>query len=67
MNKEKDTVIVEFTEDNLNEFLGEYYKIHRKGKKPIIESPLPRSMNKILIITNRIVQNNHKKYRAMYV
>lgn len=64
---EEDKVVVEFNEDNLNRFLIEYYKTHRKGKKPIVESALPRSMNKILVITNRIVQNNHKKYRGMYV
>ena len=65
--RQKDTITVEFTEDNLNEFLEIYYKSHRKGKNPIVSSPLPRSMNAILVITNRIVQNNHKKYRGMYV
>lgn len=65
--RQKDKVEIEFTEDNLNEFLAKYYKTHRKGKKPIVVSPLPRSMNAILVITNRIVQNNHKKYRGMYV
>ena len=65
--RQKDTISIEFTEDNLNEFLDEYYKTHRKSKNPIVSSPLPRSMNAILVITNRIVQNNHKKYRGMYV
>lgn len=60
-------IVVEFNEDNLNRFLTEYYKTHRKGKKPIIEEPISRSMNKILVITNRIVQNNHKKNRGLYV
>jgi len=64
---EEKTVVVEFNQDNLDRFLNEYYKTHRKGKNPIVENPLPRSMNKILVITNRIVQNNHKKYRGMYV
>lgn len=62
----KDEIIVEFNEENLERFLKEYYKSHRKGKKPIIESPLPRSMNKILTVTNRIVQNNHKQNRGLY-
>lgn len=60
-------IVIEFTEENLNEFLDEYYKTHRKTKRPIVEDPLPRSMNKIITITNRIVQNNHKKHRALYV
>lgn len=65
MNENK--IVIEFTEDNLQEFLCEYYKTHRKTKKPIVEDCLPRSMNKIITITNRIVQNNHKKHRALYV
>lgn len=65
--REKDEIIVEFTEGNLNRFLEEYYKTHRKGKKPIIESPIARSMNKIITITNRIVQNTHKQNRGLYV
>lgn len=65
--REKDEIIVEFNEDNLNRFLTEYYKTHRKGKKPIIESPIARSMNKIITITNRIVQNSHKQNRGEYV
>lgn len=66
-SREKDIIEIEFNEDNLNRFLKEYYKIHRKGKKPIIESPIARSMNKIITITNRIVQNTHKQNRGEYV
>ena len=65
--RQKDIIVIEFTEENLQAFLENYYSTHRKTKKPIVESPLPRSMNKILVITNRIVQNNHKKHRAEYV
>jgi Holliday junction resolvase RusA-like endonuclease len=65
--RQKDTIVVEFTEDNLNRFLKDYYSNHRKTKNPIVECCLPRSMNKIITITNRIVQNNHKKHRALYV
>lgn len=65
--RQKDKVSIEFTEDNLSRFLKEYYSTHRKTKNPIVESCLPRSMNKIITITNRIVQNNHKKHRALYV
>lgn len=71
--RQKNEIIVEFTEDNLNRFLKEYYKTHRMSKdkktgkdKPIIDSPIARSMNKILVITNRIVQNNHKHNRGLY-
>ena len=64
--REKDIIEVEFNEDNLERFLNEYYKTHRRGKKSIIDSPLARSMNKILIVTNRIVQNNHKQNRGLY-
>lgn len=63
----RDKITVEFNEDNLNRFLNEYYKTHRKGKKPIIESPIARSMNKIITISNRIIQNNHKQNRGEYV
>lgn len=65
--REKKEIVVEFNEDNLNRFLEIYYTTHRKGKKPIIDSPLPRSMNQILVITNRIVQNSHKQHRGEYV
>jgi Holliday junction resolvase RusA-like endonuclease len=70
---EENKIVVEFTEDNLDRFLKEYYKTHRMSKdkktgkdKPIIDSPIARSMNKILVITNRIVQNNHKHNRGLY-
>lgn len=73
INIKKDKVVVEFTEDNLNRFLNDYYSTHKMTKdrktgkdKPIIDSPVARSMNKILIITNRIVQNNHKHNRGLY-
>jgi hypothetical protein len=29
--RQKNEIIVEFTEDNLDRFLNEYYKTHRKG------------------------------------
>lgn len=67
MARSKNEIVVEFNEDNLERFLKEYYKTHRKGKKLIIESPISRSMNKIITITNRIVQNNHKQNRGLYV
>jgi len=71
--RQKDKIVVEFNQDNLDRFLSEYYKTHRMSKekktgkdKPIIDSPIGRSMNKILVITNRIVQNNHKHNRGLY-
>ena len=64
--EEKDKVVVEFNQDNLDRFLNEYYKTHRKGKKPIVESPMSRSLNKMLVITNRIVQNAHKQNMKAY-
>ena len=64
--EEKHTIVVEFNQDNLDRFLSEYYKTHRKGKKPIVESPMSRSLNKMLIITNRIVQNAHKQNMKAY-
>lgn len=66
-NREKEIIEIEFNEDNLSRFLKEYYKTHRKGKKTIIESPIARSMNKIITITNRIVQNTRKQNRGEYV
>ena len=65
--REKEIIEVEFNEDNLSRFLKEYYKTHRKGKKTIIESPIARSMNKIITIINRTVQNTHKQNRGEYV
>lgn len=65
--REKETIVIEFNNENLSRFLELYYKTHRKGKKPIIESPLPRSMNQILIVKNRIIQNSHKQHRGEYV
>lgn len=65
-NREKDEIVIEFNQDNLDRFLVEYYKTHRKGKKVIIESPIAMSLNKLLVITNRIIQNNHKHNRGEY-
>jgi hypothetical protein len=35
--RQKDFISIEFTEDNLNRFLKEYYSTHRKTKNPIVE------------------------------
>lgn len=57
----KDTVVIEFNQSDLDEYIKYYFKMKPRCKKPPIDSPMVRSLNKMLVITNRIVQNNWKQ------
>ena len=64
MNNEK-TIEIIFDQDGLDKYLKHYFELHKKCRKIPIESPMVRSLNKMLVITNRIVQNSHKQnYKA---
>lgn len=54
-------VVIEFNQKDLDQYLKDYFKKKPRCKKAPIESPMVRSLNKMLIITNRIVQNTHKQ------
>lgn len=60
-------ITIEFNQEDLDEYLEYYFKMNpRKRKKPV-ESPMARSLNKMLVITNRLVQNAHKQNIKDYV
>lgn len=63
----KDIVVLEFNQEDLNEYLKYYFKLNPRKKKLPVESPMARSLNKILIITNRMVQNTCKQNIKDYV
>lgn len=64
--REKNTIVLEFTQELLDEYIKHYFKINPRCRKIPILKPMVRSLNAILVITNRIVQNNHKKnYKLM--
>ena len=63
--KDNSTIEIIFDQDGLDRYLKHYFELHKKCRKIPIESPMVRSLNKMLVITNRIVQNSHKQnYKA---
>lgn len=65
-----DDIVLEFNQEDLDEYIEYYFKIKPRCIKVPIEAPMVRSLNKMLVITNRIVQNNHKqnyKDYAIYI
>lgn len=61
-----DTVIIEFNQEDLNEYISEWKKKYPRKRKIPIEKPIVRSLNTMLVITNRIVQNTHKQNYKEY-
>lgn len=54
-------IIIEFNQQDLDEYLKYYFKINPRKKKVPVDAPMARSLNKMLVITNRMVQNTHKQ------
>lgn len=62
----KDTIEIVFDQEGLDKYLKHYFKINPRCRKVPIESPMVRSLNKIITITNRMVQNTHKQNYKLY-
>ena len=60
------TIIIEFTEKDLEEWTEKYFKENPRCRKIPLDTCIVRSLNKMLIITNRIVQNNYKQHYKDY-
>lgn len=58
--RQKDTIIIEFTEELLEKWLEIYFKKHPKAKKKPIETPANPSLNKWIIL-RRISMNKMKQ------
>lgn len=54
-------IIITFNQEGLEKYNAHYFKLNPRKKKIYIEKPMVRSLNKILIITNRMVQNTYKQ------
>ena len=64
--RENDTIIIEFTETDLEEWTKQYFKENPRCRKVPLDTCIVRSLNKMLVITNRIVQNNYKQHYKNY-
>ena len=64
--RENDTIVIEFTEKDLEEWTKQYFKDNPRCRKIPLDSCIARSLNKMLVITNRIVQNNYKQHYKDY-
>ena len=60
-DREKDVIEIEFNQEGLDRYLEYYFKLNPKKRKTYIEQPMVRSLNKMLVITNRVVQNTYKQ------
>lgn len=58
--RQKDTIVIEFTEELLEKWLELYFKKHPKAKKKPIETPANPSLNKWIIL-RRISMNKMKQ------
>ena len=61
-----DTIILEFNQEDLEEYIGQWKKLNPRKRKLPVEKPMVRSLNQMLVISNRIVQNNHKQNYKEY-
>lgn len=59
--REKDEIKIVFDQEGLDKYLKHYFKLNPRKRKSYIDSPMVRSLNKMLVITNRVVQNTYKQ------
>jgi hypothetical protein len=64
--RENDTIVIEFTKTDLEEWTKQYFKDNPRCRKIPLDTCIVRSLNKMLVITNRIVQNNYKQHYKNY-
>lgn len=62
----EDTIEIVFDKEGLDNYLRHYFKINPRCRKIPIEKPMVRSLNQMLVITNRMVQNGHKQNYKKY-
>lgn len=62
-----DEVVIRFTEEDYNEYIEEWKKNNPRRRLLPVDEPMTRSLNKMLIITNRMVQNQKKHNMHDYV
>lgn len=60
-DREKDEIIVEFNQDGYNSWVNDFKTRNPRKKKLYVESVMCRSLNKMLVIQNRVVQNTYKQ------
>lgn len=64
--RENDTITITFSEKDLEEWTKQYFKDNPRCRKIPLDTCIVRSLNKMLVITNRIVQNNYKQHYKNY-
>lgn len=60
-NREKEIIIVEFNQEGYEKWVKDFKKRNPKKRKLYVDGVMCRSLNKMLVIQNRIVQNTYKQ------
>lgn len=61
--REKDTIVIEFTQELLDEWLNIYFKKHPRAKKLPIETPAQPSINKWSILPRKSMNTLKQNYK----
>lgn len=59
--REKDEIVVEFNEEGYEAWVKDFKRRNPKRRKMYVEGVMCRSLNKMLVIQNRVVQNTYKQ------
>lgn len=59
--REKDEIVIEFNQEGYEAWVKDFKRRNPKKRKMYVELPMVRSLNKTLVITNRVVQNTYKQ------
>lgn len=60
-SREKETIIIEFNQEGYNSWIGDFKRRNPRKRKLYVDGIMCRSLNKMLVIQNRVVQNTYKQ------
>lgn len=61
--RQKDKIVIEFTEELLNEWTSIYMKKHPRARKPPLETPAQPSLNKWAILRRPMMNAQKQRYK----
>ena len=70
MNMEKkyeNELVIEINQQLVDEYNAEYFKKYKNRRKPAIDSPLPLSLNKILVMRRPQMNDTKQKYKDFMI
>ena len=63
MRKKKDVVVIEFTEELMNEWTERYFRLHPRAKKCPLISPAQPSLNQWIILQRKSMNTLKQHYK----